>query len=97
MHFSSFYRLKLAICWLNRFKTYLLTKVQSKGLTRPPVGPIMVNELSKAENNVIGCVQRTCFSADLALVSEGRRLPGRSPQAQSDCDECFVSGWRPAG
>ena len=56
----------------------LMTKVQRKGLTRPLVGPVTVNELSKAENNVIGYVQRTCFSADLALVSEGKRLPGTS-------------------
>ena len=78
IHFSSFYWLKLAVCWLNRFKTYLLTKVRSKGLTQPPIGPIMVNKLSKAENSVIGYVQQTCFSVNLALVSEGRRLPGTS-------------------
>ena len=76
--FSSFYRLKLSICWLNRFKTYLLTKVQSKGLTRPPVVPFMVNEPSKAESNVIGYVERTCFSGDLTFVFEGRHLPGIS-------------------
>ena len=61
VHFSSFYRLKLAVCWLNRFKTYLLIKVRSKGLTRPPVGPIMVNELSKAENSIIGYGNRHAF------------------------------------
>ena len=79
MHFSSFYLLKSAICWLNKFKTYLSTKVQSEGLTRPPVGLTMVNKLNKAEHNVIGYVQRTCFSADLAWVSDGRHLPGISP------------------
>ena len=42
-HFS-FYQLKLAVCWLVRFKIYILSKFK-KGLTQNFTGPITVNEL----------------------------------------------------
>ena len=80
--FSSFYQLKLAVCWLVnisyffilvRFKTYILSKFK-KSLTQNFIDPITVNELCQAESNVIKYVQQMCFSQDMALVFKKRRL-----------------------
>jgi len=80
-HFSSFYHLKLAVCWLIRFKSYFLakTKFMKSGLAKCPTGYITVDELCQAEANFISYVQRTCFLTDMISVSEGRRLLKTSP------------------
>ena len=75
MYFISFYRLKLAVNWLLRFKTYLLSKTRNKNLTQFFTGSVSVDELCTAEYNVIEYVQRTCFTKELAFISKNKRLP----------------------
>ena len=79
MYFSSFYRLRLAVCWLLRFKTYLLSKTRKKNLTQFFADFVSVDKLYAAEYNVIEYVQQTCFTEELAFVSKNKRLPKTSP------------------
>ena len=79
IYFSFFYRLKLAVFWLLRFKTYLQSKTRNKNLTQFFADFVSVDELCTAENNVIEYVQRTCFTRESACVSKNKQLPKTSP------------------
>ena len=60
-HFSSYYKVKKALCWLRRFVTFMKQKQCSQG-------HITVTELNDAERVIINHVQRTSFSKEIAEI-----------------------------
>ena len=64
-HFSSYYRVKKALCWLCRFVTFMKQKQCLQG-------HISVTELNDAERVIIKHVQRTSFSKEIAEIERSR-------------------------
>ena len=60
-HFSSYYKVKKALCWLRRFVTFMKQKQCSQG-------HITVTELNDAERVIIKHVQRTSFNKEIAEI-----------------------------
>ena len=69
-HYSSFYRLKRAVCWLVKFANYLRKKdVQSV---------ISVLDMESAENRLLKAVQSEAFASEIAAVRENKPVPASS-------------------
>ena len=71
-YYSSYYRLKKAVCWLLRLKSRLMKRT-------PPTGPITVAEMSAAEKMVLNHVQCQMFGAELTSLRSCGRVHRSSP------------------
>ena len=74
-HFSNWFRLKRAVAWILRYKSWLLEKVKrSQMLLKSKISRrIDVEEIKEAEDAIIKCVQKECFVQELQCLqsSEG--------------------------
>ena len=71
-YYSSYYRLKKAVCWLLWLKFRLMKRT-------PPTGPITVAEMSAAEKMVLNYVQCQMFWAELTSLRSCGRVHRSSP------------------
>ena len=62
--FSSWKRLRSSVAWILRLKLKLRRK------RAVPEGPLSVDELEEAENEIIACVQRSGFEKEISSLSE---------------------------
>ena len=69
-HYSSFYRLKRAVCWLVKFTSYLRKKDVERKISVP--------EMDSAENRLLKCVQNKSFSAEIRAIQENKPVPASS-------------------
>ena len=74
MYYSSWWKLKVAVSWLLRYKRYLKNKIlqrresslKKQGLEERS-GHLTLDELREAENEIFRCVQRKKFPEVIAL------------------------------
>ena len=77
MYYSSWWKLKVAVSWLLRYKRYLKNKTlqrRESSLTKQVLqersGHLTLDELREAENEIVRCVQTKEFPEVIALQSE---------------------------
>ena len=69
-HYSSFYRLKRAVCWFVKFTDYLRKRdVERK---------ISVTEMESAEARILRSVQNEAFPAEIVAIRENKPIPASS-------------------
>ena len=73
-HYSSFYRLKKALCWLVRFVRYLQRKLPGCDQNILINGPITADEMRHAESVVIKHVQRESFATEIRALVNGENV-----------------------
>ena len=74
-HYSSFYRLKKAVCWLLRLKAQLRKQCVN-------FGPITVAEMSSAENMILKHVQKEQYAKELSSIRRNESVSKSSPIAK---------------
>ena len=74
-YYSSYYRLKKAICWITRV-------IQCIKGDKKEQGPISVAEMNQAEVKVIKYVQSHIYQEELELLRQGKNVSSSSPLYQ---------------
>lgn len=70
-HYSSWYRLKKAVAWMIRFKSFIIAKYGRKDeIHQVPTEAITVKELQDAELSIIRDVQGTSFANEVRILSK---------------------------
>ena len=69
--YSSFYRLKRAVCWFVKFIGYLRKKDVQRAISVP--------EMESAETRLLKCIQGVVFPVEMAAIRENKPIPASSP------------------
>ena len=70
-HYSSYYRLKKALCWWIRFVSYIKKE-------KVRCGSLTVAELKDSQRVLVSYVQKSAFPDEYKTLSEGRMVPKSS-------------------